>query len=276
MITEAQREFAAEVREKKRAASGVHARTGKRGYVGKMYLPFELLRGKEKRAYKKNGKVRTYKMIMDLEAFKALDKDGRKKHLEEILPNYTQQQIKNKWGIRDLNYYLRQADLVETKRAPRKGKEPQPQQLKAELQAPEIMASIADLQEALLKEQEEKEELKEKVQLLETQQAAQMETFKDYIEKHSLEMREINQRMAAQSGETEQLRQLYAQQRQDYARHFEQIHGNFSALALEVQELSKQNNSFNLSQPQQHDNEFKGRLKSLELDITLLKRLAIK
>ena len=43
---------------KKRTASGVHHKTGKRGYVGKMLFPTDMLKGKEKRSYQKHRRWR--------------------------------------------------------------------------------------------------------------------------------------------------------------------------------------------------------------------------
>ena len=49
--SEIEREFRLEVKSKKLAASGVHHKTGKRGYTGTIMFPSSLLRGKEKRDY---------------------------------------------------------------------------------------------------------------------------------------------------------------------------------------------------------------------------------
>ncbi len=68
METSAQieREFYQDVRNLKRTANGIHARKGKRGYVGTMRLTSDLLRGKEKKKYMGNGEVVTYNMFQSL------------------------------------------------------------------------------------------------------------------------------------------------------------------------------------------------------------------
>lgn len=254
MITEAERAFAEEVRDKKRAANGVHSKTGKRGYVGKMYLPFELMTGKEKRAYKKNGKVKVYKMLLTLEEFKALDTEGRRKHLEEILPNYTKQQIKDHWGITDLYYYTRQVGLTPPKKRKGKGEQKEmnialdlaqdSQQEQSPGQQQELLASISDLQEALLKEQIEKEELTKKVQLLEVQQTA-----------HEEEIRNL---------------------KRIYENETSALKVQLDTLNSVVNNLANQMNSLTIPQPQQPSNEILSKLRSHETDLQLLKMLAVR
>ncbi|MGR5978869.1 hypothetical protein ACT7DJ_14165 [Bacillus cereus] len=60
---EIQRVLQEEIREKKRTASGVHHKTGKRGYVGKMLFPNDMLKGKEKRSYQKSIEGGDFKYV---------------------------------------------------------------------------------------------------------------------------------------------------------------------------------------------------------------------
>ena len=55
-ISEEEKLFHNEVREKKKAASGVHHKTGKKGYVGRMRFPSDILNRTEKKRYKRNQK----------------------------------------------------------------------------------------------------------------------------------------------------------------------------------------------------------------------------
>ena len=48
-ISEEEKLFHNEVREKKKAASGVHSKTGKKGYVGRMRFPSDILNRTEKK-----------------------------------------------------------------------------------------------------------------------------------------------------------------------------------------------------------------------------------
>jgi hypothetical protein len=100
--------FHDEVREKKRTASGVHHRTGKRGYVGKLYFTSDLLKGKEKRAYKGTGRVKRsnmYDTIIPLEEFEQLDEDKQRQHLQNYKIKHTGEAIMRAWNINSYKYY---------------------------------------------------------------------------------------------------------------------------------------------------------------------------
>lgn len=119
-----ERMFLDEVRDKKRTASGVHSRTGKRGYVGKMKFPSDFLKGKEKRDYLKASKVRVYNMydeIISYKDFMLLDNEGRKKYLEGWTRLYTVNEIAEAWGITYKNTYnhFKRADINIVKKSPR-------------------------------------------------------------------------------------------------------------------------------------------------------------
>lgn len=119
MLSPAERAFHEEVREKKRAANGIFSRTGKRGYVGKMYLPHELLRGKEKREYKKSGRCVSWNMyidIMDYQMFKGLPQDQKKKVLESLREKHKSEDIRKHWKIGSQTFYRIINDLGLKKR----------------------------------------------------------------------------------------------------------------------------------------------------------------
>lgn len=96
-----------EVYEKKRTARGVHGKTGKRGYVGKMMLTADLLSGKEKREYIKSGKVRTYKMkeVMKIEQFNEFNKEEQKNLMQGWRKLYPNEEIRVKMGISKPTFY---------------------------------------------------------------------------------------------------------------------------------------------------------------------------
>jgi hypothetical protein len=99
-----------EIRDKKRTARGVHGKTGKRGYVGKMMLTSDFLSGKEKREYTKSGKVRTYNMkdIMPYLEFQTFNQEEQKKLLKSWRDIYSNEKIINEMQINKNVYY----DLV--------------------------------------------------------------------------------------------------------------------------------------------------------------------
>lgn len=106
--TEAEELFIEEVREKKRAANGVHSKTGKRGFVGKMYFPFELASRKEKMAYTKAGKMEVYNMyeqIMGILEFKELDENEQRNRLQYWRLNHTQTEILKAMKISSYTFY---------------------------------------------------------------------------------------------------------------------------------------------------------------------------
>jgi hypothetical protein len=119
-ISEIERMMRDEIREKKRTASGVHHKTGKRGYVGTMRFPSDLLRGKEKREYRKNGKVETYNMyetIMTWAEFNRQPKDRQKLLLEKWREIHPNQEIYEKLGVSHNLFHKKIKELgVEVKR----------------------------------------------------------------------------------------------------------------------------------------------------------------
>lgn len=101
-----------EVQEKKRTARGVHGRTGKRGYVGKMMLTADFLSGKEKREYIKSGKVRVYNMrdVMPFEEFNQFNKEEQKNLLEGWRKLYPNDDIQKTMGVNKNTFY----ELIDT------------------------------------------------------------------------------------------------------------------------------------------------------------------
>ena len=102
--------FEEEVRDKKRTASGVHSRTGKRGYVGQMRMPSDIMSRKDKYNYRKAGKVFIYNMyenIMPLKEFKALPLEERKKAMVEYQRRHTNASIMKTWGMDTYQFYTK-------------------------------------------------------------------------------------------------------------------------------------------------------------------------
>lgn len=99
--------FDMEVREKKKAANGVHGKTGLRGYVGKILTPVDFMGRKEKRKYKGASKVTTYSYneILPLDKLKELAKDTQKELIEAWRQKFSVKQIKEVLGLNDYNFY---------------------------------------------------------------------------------------------------------------------------------------------------------------------------
>lgn len=113
-MNEIERTFKEEVREKKRAANGVHGKKGKRGYVGAMRTPADLLTGKAKRAYEGTSSVKISKIdpveIIPYEDFKKLNKQGKTLMLYKLRSKFTARELSSAWGVSDKNvYYLYRA-----------------------------------------------------------------------------------------------------------------------------------------------------------------------
>lgn len=102
------KELQMENRDKKRTASGVHSRKGKRGYVGRMSLPYEMMSRKEKREYTKSSKVRVYSMydnIKTYEEIKSLPIEEQKKHMIEYRKRFAGKEIAKGLGVAVGTYY---------------------------------------------------------------------------------------------------------------------------------------------------------------------------
>ncbi|NRQ71987.1 hypothetical protein HQK17_28110 [Bacillus cereus] len=103
-----------EIREKKRTASGVHGKTGKRGYVGKMMFPNDLMSAKEKRQYRKSSKVEVYNMyetMMSYEEFLKLPTKDQYNALKAYREKFGVTTVYKTWKIGANTFYKLVADL---------------------------------------------------------------------------------------------------------------------------------------------------------------------
>lgn len=118
-----ERMFKDEVKDKKRTASGVHSKTGKRGYTGKILYTSDLLTGKEKREYIKASKMEVFNMyeISPYDDFLSMSYEDRKKRLEEWTKHYTIKEIAEKWEVTYKNAYnqFQRLRVSIVKKAPR-------------------------------------------------------------------------------------------------------------------------------------------------------------
>lgn len=123
-LSEAEKLFHEEVREKKRTASGVHHKTGKRGYTGKILFPTDFMSRKEKYNHRKAGKILStnlYDSILTIDEFEQLETHEQRNMLQYWRTTYSNAEIKSKMGIHNSRYYGLVADLGLPK-APRTNK----------------------------------------------------------------------------------------------------------------------------------------------------------
>ena len=145
---EIEREFRLEVKAKKLAASGVHHKTGKRGYTGTIIFPSSLLRGKEKRNYTQPGKVRQYNMytsLTDYDTVKTYSLKSQKEILMKWREQFTSKEIIEVLGTNRAAYYelLYTHGILER---PSSSKEPNSVQKKDKPKAkPEDIMNFQDL-----------------------------------------------------------------------------------------------------------------------------------
>jgi hypothetical protein len=129
-VANLQKLFEQEGREKARIGRGIHNRASRTGKLkGGMITPVDLIKGKEKKQYKGNSKVITYKiitiqdpqkgvievMIMSYESFKKLPQEEKADKLKELLDNYGRAAIEEVWGKRSVDnciYRLKKKDNV--------------------------------------------------------------------------------------------------------------------------------------------------------------------
>lgn len=101
MSSEAEKAFTQEVREKKRAANGAHSMRGKRGLVGSVKTPADLLTGKARREYEASSEVITssiFDKLIPAEKFNELTKRERMLYLHSWAKRYTVKQIGEQLG----------------------------------------------------------------------------------------------------------------------------------------------------------------------------------
>jgi replicative superfamily II helicase len=125
-ITEAERLFHEEVRDKKRTASGVHSKTGRNGYVGNMRFPSDIMSRKEKYNYRRASKVmvtNVFDKILPMSEFNQLEAAEQKNRMTHWRNTKTNKEIRQEMGISNSRYYdiVKELDLP---KAPRVMKEP--------------------------------------------------------------------------------------------------------------------------------------------------------
>jgi hypothetical protein len=101
--------FFDEIREKKKTASGVHHKKGKRGYVGKMLFPTDLMTRKEKYNHRKGGKVLTsnmYDTILSVDEFKDLETYEQKNRMQYWRSNNKVKTIQQEMGVSPAKFYV--------------------------------------------------------------------------------------------------------------------------------------------------------------------------
>ena len=114
-MNEIEKTWNEEVREKKRTASGVHGKKGKRGYAGTMRTPVDLMTDpKERRAYEGTTPVRASIInppdeLVPHEEFKKMSRQEKILLLYKLRSNYSVKAVADAWGISDktLYYYFR-------------------------------------------------------------------------------------------------------------------------------------------------------------------------
>lgn len=107
-MNEIEKSWNEEVKEKKRTASGVHGKKGKRGYVGTMRTPVDLMTPKERRGYTSPSEVTTssiYDKIMSLDDFKALSRQKKMLALDAYKKRYKVSEIASEWNLSHASIY---------------------------------------------------------------------------------------------------------------------------------------------------------------------------
>jgi hypothetical protein len=111
--------FNEEVKDKKKGLSGVHGKTGKRGYVGKMYTAQDFLKGKAKRDYRGTGKVVKFNMyakIMPYDEFLKLPDEEKKRVLGGYRNLHKSTEIQKAWGHNSPSYLYKWVDKLGLKK----------------------------------------------------------------------------------------------------------------------------------------------------------------
>lgn len=103
-----------ELRDKRKAARGVHSLKGKRGLVGSVKTPADLLTGRERREYEGTSEVVTssvYDRIMPFGEFKALPRSKRMVTLYEYRKRFKTAQIADAWQTTPNNVHYQYRSL---------------------------------------------------------------------------------------------------------------------------------------------------------------------
>ncbi|MEW4131965.1 hypothetical protein [Bacillus thuringiensis] len=114
-----------EIRDKKRTASGIHHKTGKRGYTGVIRFPHEMLKGKAKKDYKGTGKVVKYNMfdtIMKYTDFRKLPVEKQKHLLVGYRIKHTNKKIMESWSLNNAQYYDKLLPELDIKKSEGRGR----------------------------------------------------------------------------------------------------------------------------------------------------------
>lgn len=128
-MNETEKLFNEDLRDKKKAARGVHSRKGKLGRIGAggMRTPADLLTGKERRDYESPSPVSVssvYDTVMPLDEFKALPRAKKMVALHEYKRRFTANDIALRWNLspKSVYYYyrvyLKDSPSLEEKTAP--------------------------------------------------------------------------------------------------------------------------------------------------------------
>lgn len=120
-MSEAEEVFYKDIRQKKRTASGIHHKTGKRGYVGTMRFPTDYMSRREKYNYRKAGKIMTtnlFDIVLPIEEFKKLDDQEKRNRMQYWRSEKTNAEILKGLGISH-NYYYKIVDELDLPKAPR-------------------------------------------------------------------------------------------------------------------------------------------------------------
>lgn len=117
--------FQDEIREKKKTASGVHHKTGKRGYVGKMLFPTDFMKRSEKMKYRKGGKVvisNMYDEILPVDEFKKLETYEKRNRLQYWRNTFPNKEIMSSMGIGSVQFYefVKELELPPARRVRKK------------------------------------------------------------------------------------------------------------------------------------------------------------
>lgn len=110
--------------EKKRTGRGIFSAKGKRGYVGKMIFPTDLMSRKDKYNHRKAGKVVSFNMyetVIEFENFTDMQEEEQKRLLTEYRKRFPNKTVMDAWGI-DHNKYYRIINDLGIKKEPRKSR----------------------------------------------------------------------------------------------------------------------------------------------------------
>jgi hypothetical protein len=171
-LSEAEQAFYEDVREKKKTASGVHHKTGKNGYTGKILFASDLMSRKEKYNHRKAGKVMTtnlYDQITPIAEFRELEREEQRNRMIHWRNKYPNKDIQKAMGVANSPFFkivneleLPKAPRVNTTTGIRKGKakakikEPKQtllelaEEVAAEKEAPPKPAEAAPVQEVIV------------------------------------------------------------------------------------------------------------------------------